>query len=167
MYVNELIYLHPPHIAHSSPLPTDLPPAPVDANPGAPPISLSQDTPFQKDLANAAKSTTPADSLGTVARAFIAGKSFIGQPDASPFQVKLLALGMSLDTLQQPGTLFLQDIVDAVKKAFGKDVGKVVTGDDFQALLKGLIDSVVAIKFVPVSTLFTVIEICCSHLRVS
>jgi hypothetical protein len=64
--------------------------------------------------------------------------------------VKLVALGASLDKLEPSGTLFLKKVVTAVKNVFQEDVGKVVAKDEFQTTLKGLKDSVVAIKFIQV-----------------
>jgi hypothetical protein len=120
-------------------------------NPDALPISLAQSTTFQKDLADATKSSSPRDAVTKVARAFITDKSFIGTPDGKPFQVKLVHFGTSLDNLGKGGTLLLSAVLGAVKNAFGQKVGDVVKQPEFLTVLEGLRDSVLAIKYVQVS----------------
>ena len=118
----------------------------VAQDPANPSIDLTQDSPFQKSLADAAKAEQPRQSLLRVARAFVTGEDFIGNPGANPMGTQLGAFAVALDQFENDQTVSHAKVVDAVEEAFGTGPESLVQGPEFSGAAKNLRDSLLAIK---------------------
>ncbi|OAQ59071.1 hypothetical protein VFPPC_12277 [Pochonia chlamydosporia 170] len=126
--------------------------SPVAQDPQAPSILIAQASDYQNNLASRAARSTPAklrENLAAASRDFINGKDFVPEPPApASFGDKLLRFGKLIDAVMGKGTLEVQDISQALTKAFNDSATNIVKSDDFKKLTINLRDSILAIKFV-------------------
>jgi hypothetical protein len=119
----------------------------VAQDPDNPSIRLSQDSPFQRDLAEALSTEGPREESQKVARDFVTNNGFIGNPGANPLSDQLTALAAPLDRLERQAAVSHADVVAAVKEAFDSNPRVLVQEegalDDPMARLR---DSLLAIK---------------------
>jgi hypothetical protein len=120
----------------------------VSQDPANPSIDTTQDSPFQQALAKAATETSPPprDAYQSLARAFVAGPDFIGEPAANPFNAQLAALAIALGKLEAAATVSHARVVKAVQAAFGSPPEEVTKDPAVAAAGVRLRDSLVAIK---------------------
>ncbi|MGF7213221.1 hypothetical protein GGE65_007858 [Skermanella aerolata] len=122
---------------------------PVAQDPDRLSISIAQDSPFQRALAEAAQSGQPRPELQRVARQFIADPTFIGDPRANPLSAQLVSLASELDRLTARPNVSHADLVAAIERAFDYPLPNFVengTVDEAKARLR---DTLLAIKQLP------------------
>jgi hypothetical protein len=100
----------------------------VAQDPANPSIDLTQDSPFQKSLADAAKAEQPRQSLLRISRAFVTGEDFIGNSGANPMGAQLAAFAVALDQFENDQIVSHVKVVDAVEEAFGTRPESLVQG---------------------------------------
>jgi hypothetical protein len=71
----------------------------IAQDPENPSIRVSQDSPFQTALAQAAQAAEPRPALQQVARDFIAHELFIGEPETTPLSTQLATFAAALERL--------------------------------------------------------------------
>ncbi len=118
----------------------------VAQDPANPSIDLTQDSPFQKALADAAKAGQAREALLRHARAFVAGEDFIGNPGANPMGKQLAAFAVALDQFENGQAVSHGKVADAVEEAFGASPETLVSGPEFSGSMQNLRDSLLAIK---------------------
>jgi hypothetical protein len=135
--------LHPSNSNHSSFA------APIAQDPVNGSITLAQTSDFQNELH---VKTAASSSASTK---FIASSKFISSTNATAFQKQISILGDIFGKLNEAGIFDLKAVVGAVKQVFNQEPSAVVKSPDFVALVEGLKDSIVAIKFVQVRSAWT------------
>jgi hypothetical protein len=118
----------------------------VEQDPANPSIDLTQDTPFQKALMEAAQSENPRDALMQVARSFVAGGDFIGSPAGSPLGAGSAKFSAALERLERNSTANHTKLVKAVEDAFGMSPKALVESETYKSTVRNLRDSLLAIK---------------------
>src|SRR5215207_4746516 len=118
----------------------------VAQDPANPNIRISQDSPFQKNLAEASNTEQPRGALQQVARNFVTGNDFIGSPGANPLSDQLAALSASLDRLERQAAVSHADVVAAVNQAFDAHPTDLGTNQTLAGPRAKLRDSLLAIK---------------------
>src|SRR5689334_13453508 len=104
----------------------------IAQDPASPSITLAQDTPFQKALADAAKTADPRPALLNAARGYIAGTTFIGTPGANPLAAKLATFEAALDKLENDPGVSHADVAKAVSDSFGSTPQAFVQSSAFK-----------------------------------
>ena len=115
----------------------------------APSIPLAQATPFQTQLAQAPTDSKRRGVLKTAARQFVASAGFIGSPKQLPLAAQLEAFAPLLDELETAATPKPTNLANAVARAFGQPLAKVISGGTLPPAIALLKDSIIAIKLLP------------------
>jgi len=102
----------------------------VTQDPANPSIRIAQDSTFQRALAEASKAEQPRQALQRVARDFVAGADFIGNPDANALNAQLAALAVALGRLERDQAVSHADVVKAVNEAFGSVAEELVESQE-------------------------------------
>lgn len=118
----------------------------IAQDPANPSIRTAQDSPFQKALVEASTAGRPSEALQRVARSFVAGSGFIGDPGTNPLSAELTALALTLDNLERRPSVSHADVVAAVQEPFGLDPETLVQNKTLDSPMAKLRDSLLAIK---------------------
>ena len=123
---------------------------PMDQSADNPSISTVQESTLQQAIANA--SSEPAARRATlqrIARNYVAGSDFLGDPVANPLHGTLAALADALDLLQAAASTTPGEVATAITKAFDRAPSALVGDSDVAATKRRLRDSIIAIKLLP------------------
>lgn len=112
-------------------------------------IRLAQNSELQTELGQAQQSQNPRNALKAVARRFITGAGFVGEPKSLPVCDKLNALGSALDALESKKAVTNADVTKAIEDAFEKKPAELIKDKDLLASMAALKDSLIAIKLLP------------------
>ena len=114
-----------------------------------PSIPLSQNTAFQAGLGQAQQQENKRSAMKAIARAYIAGTLFTGDPAAMPLRPKVKALAAALDELEEKDVLTNTETAKAIETAFEKKAADIVKDKILEAPVESLKDSIIAIKLLP------------------
>lgn len=121
----------------------------VAQDPANPSLPTGQESDFQQALADALRTQRPREAAKRVARAFVAGDDFLGDPEGTPGNRPLADLAAALEDLGSRPQLDRQNVVDAAERAFGAPLGALVQNPDLERARTRLRDSILAIKQLP------------------
>lgn len=118
----------------------------VSQDPEHPSIALEQASDYQDALRAAVATGTGRQGIEEASQRYAASDSFVGSVDDTPLGAKLDELAQRLDTVEVDGDLPWTTVRELISDVFGQPAAEVVATDDYQATVRRLRDSLVAIK---------------------
>ncbi|PKS08535.1 hypothetical protein jhhlp_004921 [Lomentospora prolificans] len=121
--------------------------APIEQDPDAPSIKLSQKSTFQEKLATALGAVDPRAETFNAAAGFIRDSDFIKNYNGNELVKSLKRLGVLLDEAGHGNDLPVSSVLQLTQQVFGVPASEVVKKPEFDVLLKDLRDVITAVKF--------------------
>lgn len=123
--------------------------SPIDQSAETPSIQLAQDTTFQQQLERLRETPAAREQRRAIARAFVSGEDFVKGLAGLTHGTAAEAFGKELELLVADDASARVGVVAAAKRVFGAEPSAVVTSDAFNADLRRLRDTIIAIKLLP------------------
>ncbi len=122
---------------------------PVSYEDEFPSITISQISDFQTAIGQARHSGKPRENMKQIARNYIEGSLFIGNPQQLVIYDQLKKLKTRLDVLEKNTNTNHSKLVNSIKESFGKTPSELVDENIFGLSMTSLRDSIIAIKLLP------------------